>query len=159
MLIARQWVFSEKRTSPQRKCGEVALHGAQAGGLRDSPQEAFFVVGNDGALTTDGRRQGVMLNKDLFQILKFKRFKLGNQVYPTQGPTTLTDTMKEIYWRVPTKWTYTQTTGDWRSLGEGSLPTRHRIYLLTFNDRPNGTLSPPAVLQNINTVHTVQVGN
>lgn len=91
-------------------------------------------------VATQGRLPAQLINKDLFQIMAMRRFQLGNQVYPGQGPTTLRDTHRDFYHKVSMKTTLKTPNGNVLAMPENEMPTKDRYYLLVFWDKPNGTL-------------------
>lgn len=122
---------------------------------------AKALIGSTGALTlTNGdthyTQSGLtMVNKKFFNILKIKRFSLGNngQSSATSTAQTQFGTDRRFYMKIRPNKKITNPTGDWKNLTQ-SLDPSGNYYLVVFNDNSALDLESPDIT--MNAVHTVQ---
>jgi hypothetical protein len=128
----------------------------QADGTFALTSGVHFTAG-DAGIVGEGRRPGAMINKQLFDILHYKRFVLGTVVYTGQGPANITDTHKEFYFKVPVNRRYEAVQGTALTLTEAQMGVEDRVYVLVFTDRPEGTAvnQQPKISMNAVAVHSL----
>lgn len=122
---------------------------------------AKSLIGSGGALTlTNGdthyTQSGLtMVNKKFFNILRIKRFSLGNngQVASTATAQTQFGTDRRFYMKISPNKKIINPTGDWKNLTQ-SLDPSGNYYLVVFNDNSALDLESPDMT--MNAVHTVQ---
>jgi len=95
----------------------------------------------------------VLLNKQIFNIHKQKRFTLTNYNQALISPAGQSQygTDHRWYWRLPINKTIINPRGDWKQLGCALDPSK-QYYLMVFNDNSSADLESPA-LSYVN-VHT-----
>lgn len=122
---------------------------------------AKSLIGSTGALTlTNGdthyTQSGLtMVNKRFFNILKIRRFSLGNngQVASTSTAQTQFGTDRRFYMKISPNKKIVNPTGDWKNLTQ-SPDSSGNYYLVVFNDNSSLDLESPDLTMNV--VHTVQ---
>lgn len=122
---------------------------------------AKTLIGSSGALTlTNGdthyTQSGLtMVNKKFFNILKIKRFSLGNNGQSASISTAQTQfgTDRRFYMKLRPNKKIVNPTGDWKNLTQ-SLDPSGNYYLVCFSDNSSLDLESPVL--NLNAVHTVQ---
>lgn len=107
----------------------------------DISANVHYIAGTAGQLQ-EGRVPGAMVNKDLFHILKFKRFAIGNTAYVGQGVTNINNTHREFYFKIRPKMTYRAVQGNAMQLTEGQMPVTQRIFLAVVSDEAPGDPQP-----------------
>lgn len=118
------------------------------------------LIGSTGALTlTNGdthyTQSGLtMVNKKFFNILRIKRFSLGNNGQTASQSTAQTQfgTDRRYYMKISPNKKIVNPTGDWKNLTQ-SLDPSGNYYLVVFNDNSALDLESPDVT--MNAVHTV----
>nr|ALE29751.1 coat protein [Lake Sarah-associated circular virus-37] len=99
----------------------------------------------------------VLLNKQIFNVHKIKRFTLTNYNQALISPAAQSQygTDHRWYWRLPINKTIVNPRGDWKQLGCALDPSK-QYYLMIFNDNSTSDLESPAFsFVNVHTFKTL----
>lgn len=113
---------------------KAALTPTLVSGVLQPVFNTHYTTASDG-LVSQGISPCPLVNKDLFQIIAFRRFFMGNQVFVGQGPTVLKDTHREFYHKIPMKVTTRDTKDNAFTNTETDMNVRERFYLMVITDK------------------------